>query len=869
MSKVLIISEDIVGRNMAGPAIRCYEFARALAGKHDVTLAVPKTADIGGDGFAVREYSGASIGKMAAEADVVVASGYLLRKHPALISADKPLVVDIYDPFILENLEIHRGKPMADRIHIHEGDLGVQLESLRAGDFFLCASERQRDFWLGMLAAMNRINPEAYDADRDARRLLDVVPFGIPDNPPQASKKVLKGVYPGINQDDKVILWGGGIWNWFDPLTLINAMDEITKTREDIKLFFMGVKHPNPDIPQMDMCRAAIALSDKLGLTGRTVFFNDWVSYEDRENYLIESDAAVSLHFDHLETKYSFRTRILDCIWASLPVITTGGDSLSELVESRRLGVTVPPEDVAATKAAILRLIDDAGFNAACRKNLKREAGAYKWSQVTKPLAAFCDAPYKTRGPQDPNGRPESFFGRAKRVSRSLGSRLLSRARGLDAAGQAIVAVLAMTFFLGSLFAAVTPLWQTPDEPTHTAFVENVAYLHRIPTLQDEITPAVYDSLNKSGYWPELVHSLRYPGGRKMPLSAAGHPPFYYIVVAPIFWAATPFGIGGQVYALRLFGVLMAMLTVWLAYLTAGVLFPKDRFIQVLTAVLIGLQPMFLFIMAGVNNDALINPLFAAGFYVLSLLIVKGFDRRRAVALGLLLGLGLATKPSFVIMIPAAFAALAVRAIMSRNVKEAARDAGLTALAGLFASSWFLLLNAKIYQTLLGNAAGGGGTPGWSKFMSSSALRDYFLRKIGPQFFGEFGWLAISMNPYVYEALYVFCLIAAFGFLVWLVRAARKREIKIPLTVSLIMMAGTTVGIIIAVMRFDILTGGGSQGRYLFTALVPISLFLAAGVRGLTPDGLRKFVLPAAGIGFLAFTLLALFGYIMPHFYLT
>lgn len=435
-------------------------------------------------------------------------------------------------------------------------------------------------------------------------------------------------------------------------------------------------------------------------------------------------------------------------------------------------------------------------------------------------------------------------------------------------ARRAVLAVLAVTFLLGIMFATITPIWQTPDEPTHTAFIENLAYYHRFPVPSEEITPAIYDSLSKTGYWPELVRSIRWPGGRTMLLSAAAHPPLYYMIAAPIFWAATPLGLNGQVYVLRLFGVLMALVTVWLGYKTATALFPDDTFIQVLTAALIGLQPMFLFVMAGVNNDALTNPLFAAAFYVLALFLVKGFNGRRAVALGVILGLGIATKPSFVIMLPVAFMVLAVRAIMSRVVKEAARDTGLTALALSVAASWLFLWNRQAYSTLLGNATGAGNAPGWSKFMSLDALRDYFLRKIGPQYWGNFGWLSISMSHQVYEALYLFCAAAAAGILIWLIRAYKRRELKSAVVIGLLMLAGTTIGTIIAVMRFDILTEGGSQGRYLFTALVPISLFLAVGIRGLTPDGLRKYILPAAGAGFLSLCLLALFGYVLPHFYL-
>ena len=45
----------------------------------------------------------------------------------------------------------------------------VLNEQLARGDFFLCASDKQRDFWLGQLAAVGRINPVTYDDGREPR----------------------------------------------------------------------------------------------------------------------------------------------------------------------------------------------------------------------------------------------------------------------------------------------------------------------------------------------------------------------------------------------------------------------------------------------------------------------------------------------------------------------------------------------------------------------------------------------------------------------------------------------------------------------------------------------------------------------------
>ena len=70
--------------------------------------------------------------------------------------------------------------------------------------------------------------------------------------------------------------------------------------------------------------REARATAEALGLLGSVVLFNDsWVPYEERGAWLNDADCALSLHHDHLETRYAFRTRVLDCFWASLPIVCT------------------------------------------------------------------------------------------------------------------------------------------------------------------------------------------------------------------------------------------------------------------------------------------------------------------------------------------------------------------------------------------------------------------------------------------------------------------------------------------------------------------------------------------------------------------
>ena len=242
--------------------------------------------------------------------------------------------------------------------------------------------------------ALNRVNPYSYNQDPTLKKMIDVVPFGLPDIKPIHNREVLKGKIDGIGKDDFVIIWGGGIYNWFDPLTLIRAMAEIGEDRDDIKLFFMGVKHPNPKVRKLQLADETVELAKKLNAYNSSVFFNPgWVEYESRQNYLLESDVGIITHPEHIETRFSFRTRILDYLWTGLPIISTKGDYLSELIEKNGLGITTRDGNTSDVAKAIIKLADDKEFYTRCVSNIESIAKEYTWEKICQPLIGFCKDP--------------------------------------------------------------------------------------------------------------------------------------------------------------------------------------------------------------------------------------------------------------------------------------------------------------------------------------------------------------------------------------------------------------------------------------------------------------------------------------------
>lgn len=384
MAKLLLKCHDVVGKTMAGPAIRYWEFAKALSKKHEVTLQIPNQTSLTSDQFNII-CSADSI--QLKNFDILLTQ--LIDPKTAFYAKKNGirLIYDAYDPEPLEHMEIFRTSDINTRTFLNQKIINTINFSLEMADGFLCANQKQRDLWTGSLLSLMKISPELYDRDCSLNKLMAIVPFGINSQNPRKTKDGFRKHF-NFKPTDKLLIWGGGIWNWFDPLTLITAIKILSIKRNDIKLVFMGMIHPNAAaIPAMSMGYEAKNLAKTFELMNSLIFFNEtWIPYEERENYLLEADIGVSSHFEHLETRYSFRTRLLDYMWAGLPIIATSGDTFGELIEKHQLGITVPPNDSQALASAIEYIVDhpDAANN--MRTNINELKSQFYWENITQPI---------------------------------------------------------------------------------------------------------------------------------------------------------------------------------------------------------------------------------------------------------------------------------------------------------------------------------------------------------------------------------------------------------------------------------------------------------------------------------------------------
>jgi glycosyltransferase involved in cell wall biosynthesis len=412
MTAPLIVSPEPLGAEMAGMAIRSTELARA----------------VGGGAAYVHPHAPGGLRERAAAAGVVVAQPAWPLAARELRRSGARLIYDLYDPEPLEALQFLAGRRAGVRRTVTAMSLDRMVNALHDGHAFLCASERQRDLWTGTLLAERLITPAVHDADPTLGGLLAVVPFGVPDAPP------VPGPGPrerfGLAEDDEIVLWNGGLWDWLDAESVLRAVAQLSPERPRLRLVFMGTSGA---AQSRDAEARARELARDLGLLGRVVRFNDgWVPYEQRGAWLLQADCAVAAHHDHLETRFAHRTRLLDCVWAGLPVVCTRGDELAERIEREGLGEAVPVSDPGALAAGLARVLDSG--RAAFSERLAAAAEELRWSRVAEPLAALvsADGPSASLGERAGRARPHSVGLRARDASYILARTALNAAGRRD-----------------------------------------------------------------------------------------------------------------------------------------------------------------------------------------------------------------------------------------------------------------------------------------------------------------------------------------------------------------------------------------------------------------------------------------------------
>ena len=459
-----------------------------------------------------------------------------------------------------------------------------------------------------------------------------------------------------------------------------------------------------------------------------------------------------------------------------------------------------------------------------------------------------------------------------------------------------LAAIVATYCVLGVLYAVETPKWQTPDEPAHFNYTQFVAQSGRLPVLHVGDYPAQYLEEIKAARFPAAmsVSSIRYESHQ---------PPLYYAWAALLYDATIGLPFDLQFLILRLFSVALGALLLLAAYRLVCTLFPGEELLALGATGFIALVPMHLALTAAVNNDTLAELLLMLLLWQCALTVREGADARRTVCIGVLLGLALLTKTT--IYLPAIGTALATvwlcaspqppevaengdqdlqglwqgakqlpggRAVFAlssvQHTKAGFRNIALVlAVALLLAGPWFVR-NALVY--------GGMDLLAWKRHelvvagqlrtaerlaqLGLPALIREFALTTFRSFWAQFGWMGVPVDQRIYLGLALFSTLSAMGLALFVLRLLRRPIPQTPGPYGRLEPWQAVGSALLALSAFwTVVTYVGynlgfwqPQGRYLFTALGPLSVGFALALRELLrPKTARRLAMGLLPVGLL------------------
>jgi len=429
-----------------------------------------------------------------------------------------------------------------------------------------------------------------------------------------------------------------------------------------------------------------------------------------------------------------------------------------------------------------------------------------------------------------------------------------------------LLVILALYVILGMLYAVRTPAWQAPDEPAHYNYVRFVATTGGFPVLQMGDYPHGYmEEIKSRKFPPDLsIDPIRYEFHQ---------PPLYYALLAPIYAA-----VRGALLPLRLASVLLGLGVVLLAHAVMQRIYPERAALALGAAAFVAFLPQHLATVSQVGNDVLAELLFAAVLYILVgwVMSTRDMGRGRArtsaeisepyprshlhctkrsavqvsafirVLLGLLLGLILITKTTAYIAVPLAGGVLVWRWWRERaSARRIVADALLIGLPALLLTLPWYARDVAVYgwpdflglnrhdQIVVGQTRTG-------EFLAQVGWNAYLRRALEftfKSFWGVFGWLGVFMDSRVYFLVALLSGVALGGLVFRIsycvVRGRAVRDSHDDHAIrntqhAIVLLAISTLLTLLTYAWYNT-QFVQHQGRYLFTALIPLALAFALG----------------------------------------
>ena len=403
MKKILIISNGPVPapeiKNVEGGGLRAWGLANGLQNnskdKYEVEVSYNQvfkqdnfTDELNGIKISTWEIS--TLADKIQEFDSVLVSynaGDITQTVVDNIRQDQQLILDGYVPIHIE-MSARNSDNLDREYDAFNFENKIWTKALRRGDILLCANEAQKKFYTGVMAQVGRINPITY-GDED---LIQIVPYGIYREKAVAKNDPVSKLVK--NKKAFKLLWFGGIYPWFDLTNLLEAVKNANKTTP-IELIMVGVKNPFNQHPDFIKRYEEVMDYIKNNNMDEIVHITDWVKFEDRAEWYLGSDAVVLINNIGMENTLAWRTRLVDYVWADLPIVTNGGDPMSDILEANKAVYILPDLDAKTIEKEIIKISKDKETLKQVSANLSKVRRLFYWDKVTENLSKLISKGYK------------------------------------------------------------------------------------------------------------------------------------------------------------------------------------------------------------------------------------------------------------------------------------------------------------------------------------------------------------------------------------------------------------------------------------------------------------------------------------------
>lgn len=379
----------VQGISAEGGGLRAWGLARGLSANargFEVVIAHPARGGADDrqrlDGVTIREWTWETLPDLVQAHESVVVSYCAGGLTPAVLDAlrpDQQLVLDCNVPFHVE-VSARHSQSLDHEYRDFVNTLPRVTRALRRGDLFLCASDRQKLYYQGVLAGVGRVNPATYGAE-----LLHVVPYGMDGDEPIARQRPIDAL-TGRPKSAR-LLWFGSLYPWFQIQVLLDAVVALNDRGVDTTLTVVGARNPGTTHPDF---LASFDAFDELVIQPRYrahVFTQPWVDYKDRADWYMNADLGITISRDGLENMLAWRTRLVDMVWGRLPVATNGGDALGDDLISRGAALHLDVSDSRRLAEGLARAIAHPSALRDMRVRLEEVRPELAWSRVTATTA--------------------------------------------------------------------------------------------------------------------------------------------------------------------------------------------------------------------------------------------------------------------------------------------------------------------------------------------------------------------------------------------------------------------------------------------------------------------------------------------------